>query len=930
MKPKKTAKFAYPVLSIDSEWSSSDEVISLQCCVEDCEGKKSIIVFLSEKFSPGDDVIKSHMENNPVRIIQHNFQGEKTPWDVLKPIIFKGMDNVKNPKENLISLDLVFFYSPRDLEYLFGHSYLSSYYTQKIPKGKDPTYIIQKRSIFGRIKMYTGYGIITIRFRDLYGWSTGGLQSLMASVGIDSKTKSILDGFKSRMEIAVRDHFTEFMTYAINDIIVLDKIVNLQVKRVNQLMLDVWGIPIFFHFHRDTIPYTNGALVAAIFERFIHSKFQGFKEYNREIQDNDYFRFLYYNRRLGHLKMPDEFNAKDIAKVWDAMFNKNSFKESGLYLEDRLNTHTRSKYFDLFAFSSASIRAFSSLHTNNTGIYLAIVSGGRTNNESSSEISRDLIADVDCSSCYGSALVSFTYPIGVPFIYARSSNQSSISLKDFLDDYSHEMIDNLWHVVVSGRLSFDQDLVYSKLISWKEIVSRIKKHEAQGDEDEVGTSFVEGDFVLLRRQIKNGIITSDILEILKKVSTSKELKEWMNLDVVAACMWKKSDMVESSKDWISSMKNFDGEYYFDSKTQSIKDTRSRKWFPLKLADFVGPLILERKKIKSQMKFESDPVKILDLNAKQESYKRIINTLYGVLASPYFLSGNTCISNNITARARAAVWQLSKSLNSIQSITDGTQYSPQAIFNFKSLKSLKKPGFNVLSCLKRLGEHRYIEKVSLGGVDWREEYMHYSTSIAFKNMDALVLNHVENFWSAYNLGFKYELEHKVEHYASRIVFISKAHYALLTYDAAQNEWGKMIFKVRGAKRSKEFIENPIFKIMEAHLKGETIILESLDYQHWELTSIYTYVEMLRLKEKRQDVQVVKPGYLLVTNRRFQYHENALPLIDERDLKKREDRERKGSDFAKKLLTTSFQDVHNEMVLKHSIRMSKTLSLETHDL
>jgi hypothetical protein len=42
------------------------------------------------------------------------------------------------------------------------------------------------------------------------------------------------------------------------------------------------------------------------------------------------------------------------------------------------------------------------------------------------------------------------------------------------------------------------------------------------------TAEIPGHLVLLRKEIHNGTITSSILEVLKKVSTSQELNEFMN------------------------------------------------------------------------------------------------------------------------------------------------------------------------------------------------------------------------------------------------------------------------------------------------------------------------------------------------------------------------------------------------------------------
>jgi hypothetical protein len=97
---------------------------------------------------------------------------------------------------------------------------------------------------------------------------------------------------------------------------------------------------------------------------------------------------------------------------------------------------------------------------------------------------------------------------------------------------------------------------------------------------------------------------------------------------------------------------------------------------------------------------------------------LINTLYGVFCSPYFSVSNTILANCIKARARLGVWMASRPLKGIQCITDGFAYSPTEVFQFKNTNNLKKPGLKVLSDLELLQNYRFLEKTSLGKIDWK--------------------------------------------------------------------------------------------------------------------------------------------------------------------------------------------------------------------
>lgn len=95
----------------------------------------------------------------------------------------------------------------------------------------------------------------------------------------------------------------------------------------------------------------------------------------------------------------------------------------------------------------------------------SIVFGGRTNNERYKEYSYDYVCDPDMSSCYASALRSLIYPLGVPTYYANTPNERSLTLKDFLKKNENSLVDGLYTIVVSGTLSFEQDLIASRIIT---------------------------------------------------------------------------------------------------------------------------------------------------------------------------------------------------------------------------------------------------------------------------------------------------------------------------------------------------------------------------------------------------------------------------------------------------------------------------------
>lgn len=61
--------------------------------------------------------------------------------------------------------------------------------------------------------------------------------------------------------------------------------------------------------------------------------------------------------------------------------------------------------------------------------------------------------------------------------------------------------------------------------------------------------FQTGGHVLLCKQIINGVLTDDFLKTIDNVSTTQELKEFYNLEVKSAVIYKKSKRIESIADW---------------------------------------------------------------------------------------------------------------------------------------------------------------------------------------------------------------------------------------------------------------------------------------------------------------------------------------------------------------------------------------------
>jgi hypothetical protein len=129
-----------------------------------------------------------------------------------------------------------------------------------------------------------------------------------------------------------------------------------------------------------------------------------------------------------------------------------------------------------------------------------------------------------------------------------------------------------------------------------------------------------------------------------------------------------------------------------------------------------------------------------------------------------------LADNITARARVNVWLMCKALNLRQSITDGGIYSPVGVNFFREGGTVRKPGFNTLSDIRRLQEHRSIVVKPLANIDWQPLFENGRVVDYFSSLDSLAYEHVNSFWSQYDVKLVLNVEHKVENTALRGIYL----------------------------------------------------------------------------------------------------------------------------------------------------------------
>lgn len=339
---------------------------------------------------------------------------------------------------------------------------------------------------------------------------------------------------------------------------------------------------------------------------------------------------------------------------------------------------------------------------------LALVQGGRAKNERPTVTSvRGAIADNDISGAYVSIQRALEYPIGLPRTYGEhESSNRVVTLGQFLKKHSNQLTARMYVIVVSGELNHSQNLVPSKVIETFDISEKYNPDNPK----------IPADFRLYSNEVINGVITSDVLEVLETCCTNNEWSSWMSLTVNAACWYAPEDRCSTPEEWYKRVADHKAKTGNCIETRMNKyggevpdDKRSRAWLSVPLEGFLKPYADKRKELKDARKQASGEAEQAekDMNEELKNYlisqtrmydaqqggmKLVGNVNYGVMASPLLEVGNIVVSNVITGACRVAVWAHNMAMGAFQGITDGGAYD----LNNVRYWTKNKPGMNTLS------------------------------------------------------------------------------------------------------------------------------------------------------------------------------------------------------------------------------------------
>nr|WKT08303.1 hypothetical protein [Mesostigma viride] len=776
------------------------------------------------------------------------------------------------------------------------------------------------------------------------------------------KVKTKLDSFKTCMIIALENNPILFATYAMDDVDQLQAMYQNFVALARWVQIEILNIPEEEASSLINIPMTIGSFVAKTLFKYIRA----------QASNKDLFNFSM--RKLGLLDTSDPYyrtslksyihcqkkfqNKQKLLRALelirkedkDKKKKKSSFTEKPISQQDkdlynltcedlvRLDHFMNKAKFYFLGINQGSVQYFSGLR-GDSAVFSALVQGGRCNNENPFEWHLECGADIDLQSCYATALRHFHFPIrhfhfpiGLPTVLSFKPNQAKMTLQQFLASYAskNQLIDNMWFVTVNTTkpFSFQQDLVCSK----DSTPTQINKSNAKNWEnisisdldrdDEL--KHIPGHFLLLRKELRNGIITSDILNVLLKVANNQEMKEIFQLEVVSAVMYLKKDKVNSLDEWIDLAIADKGQLYNkNGNFAESTDTRMRYHFDLSLEGFNGKLADARARFKKE--------KSLSGNAMQAMLKLISNATYGVIASPFFLVSNTVLANNITARARMGAWMLNKALHTRQSITDGGMYGLQTVPFLK--EGAKLPGLDLLSDNRNWHDKiRYERTVgNLGGINWKDVLSDPTSSNCknlLNNLDEIAKNHIQEFWKRYGLELPFQVEHKISNTFKSAGYFNKAHYCFITMS------GEVIYKVRGAKfyQDEENVPSPMFHLLlelAENKEAKLSLAEDLEYDHISLLKIQKWVEAVESQKGFEEIRNsgIRPGDELREKRFARFNNTHMPCNILADFLRREKRAFKGQTKENRLFERFFDQGISKVVeqmAKDSLQEGKNKS------
>lgn len=345
---------------------------------------------------------------------------------------------------------------------------------------------------------------------------------------------------------------------------------------------------------------------------------------------------------------------------------------------------------------------------NTTAKYLAKVDGGRCRNNRPTDVSiKSLMVDIDINGCYGNGLKNQMFPIGRPIIIGYpvgSEKNKHMTLGEFIKMTEGDLVPGLWQARVSYREGYKAKYGQDFLMSWHPPKNLDKMPtDTDNESGEWWTEDNVGISKIATHDINLALINHDYLQLIENICSTRQRRELLdNLVVISALYYPKSCKVAKPQNLQTEISKHKGKNTVTVKGAKLKQVitniqECHAWYGVNLGDLLVTELLRIRKTKRK--------DVPEETIFNELYKLIINTIYGDQVSPYFEIGNTCVGNNITARARCMAWYMEKGLNGVQTITDGCAFELNRIVHERNTKLTTETLFEVYTKGSHEGNYR---------------------------------------------------------------------------------------------------------------------------------------------------------------------------------------------------------------------------------
>jgi hypothetical protein len=412
-------------------------------------------------------------------------------------------------------------------------------------------------------------------------------------------------------------------------------------------------------------------------------------------------------------------------------------KEAQIPLCDDINKDTGKITPGLYQYgrigSPEAIKLLSHISGNRNLLYLGMVDGGRCVKERTLiNVLTGVLVDIDIMSCYANGLLNQIFPIGNPKIIF-----TPMKFKDWEKKYAKKLVPGIWVARISWKdAPFKQDILISKEDKVFTAWDFYQRQYTEASASDANRQY-DASMYLSTETVKNAALTHSEYQVLLKYSSNQELG-WIRENATIECFafYANNEEIDTLDESVLLVDAFD-----KFKKGGLKWNTS--WKRIELKKLMRTLIDLRNMHKSMIKvyssfYESESIPEYDIveidendlrlsllrkwwefsnytpvvkdnkisfelsqkdysyhSSIQEFIKLISNTIYGCIASIFFSTDGTGLSNfivgnNITARARTLAWCMAKGFYSLMSITDG------GVFDINNVCFYKRKSLNIFA------------------------------------------------------------------------------------------------------------------------------------------------------------------------------------------------------------------------------------------